>query len=238
MIATDTISERSERPAPAALEQLAPGDEPDRASAAHDRTTSMNSSDSVGGWKEKRRTVAGGGRRGEDGGQVEIGRDEEPGEVAAPLDDGQVRPAASQALPLPATSTSRWRRADAARRSSIAPAAAIRPRLMITTSSQSPRRGRAGGSRRRRATPAAARSRRIVRHRRDPERVEAAERLVEDEQLRVVDERRPELDPLLVAVGQRLELRPRPVAETEAVEPARGRRLRVGRAGRPCCWAK
>src|SRR6185295_4434798 len=46
---------------------------------------------------------------------------------------------------------------------------------------------------------------------------------------RVVDEGRPELDPLLVAVGERLELRPDPVGEAEAIEPTRRRSFR--RAG-------
>ena len=57
-------------------------------------------------------------------------------------------------------------------------------------------------------------------HRRDADRVEAGERLVEDEQLRVVDERRRQLDPLLVAVRQLLELRLRPVGEAHPLEPA------------------
>ena len=52
------------------------------------------------------------------------------------------------------------------------------------------------------------------------------ERLVEDEQLGVVDQRRRELDALLVAVGQLLELRLRPVGETHPVEP-----LERGRVG-------
>ena len=67
-------------------------------------------------------------------------------------------------------------------------------------------------------------------HRRDAERVEPAERLVEDEQLRVVDERRAELDALLVAVRQRLELGPLRSRQAQPGEPARGRRGRV--AGR------
>ena len=61
-------------------------------------------------------------------------------------------------------------------------------------------------------------------HRRDPDRVEAGERLVEDEQLRVVDERRAQLDALLVAVRQRLELVPLAVGQAQPGEPAGGRR--------------
>ena len=55
-----------------------------------------------------------------------------------------------------------------------------------------------------------------LRHRRDADRVEARERLVEDEQLRIVDERRAELDALLVAVRQLLELVAGPVARARA----------------------
>jgi len=67
------------------------------------------------------------------------------------------------------------------------------------------------------------------RHRLDAERVEAAERLVENEQLRIVDQGRPELDALLVAVRQGLELGAGAVGEPEPVEPARRRGLRLGR---------
>ena len=67
-------------------------------------------------------------------------------------------------------------------------------------------------------------------HRLDAERVEARERLVEDEQLRVVDQRRRELDPLLVAVGQVLELRLRAVGEPEPLEPDGRARPRVAAA--------
>ena len=63
-------------------------------------------------------------------------------------------------------------------------------------------------------------------HRRDADRVEPGERLVEDEQLRVVDERRGELDALLVAVRQLLELGLRAVAEAHPLEPL----------GRPRRW--
>jgi hypothetical protein len=58
-------------------------------------------------------------------------------------------------------------------------------------------------------------------HRRDPDRVEPGERLVEDEQLRIVDERGTELDALLVAVRQLLQLCLRPIGEPEALEPPR-----------------
>ena len=62
-------------------------------------------------------------------------------------------------------------------------------------------------------------------HRRDPDRVETGERLIEHEQLGVVDEGGRQLDPLLVAVRQLLELRLRPVGETHPLEPDRGRRV-------------
>ena len=64
-------------------------------------------------------------------------------------------------------------------------------------------------------------------HRRDPDRVEARERLVEHEQLGVVGQRDGELDPLLVAVRELLELRLRPVAEAHPLEPARRGRVRI-----------
>jgi hypothetical protein len=49
----------------------------------------------------------------------------------------------------------------------------------------------------------------------DPDGVKARERLVEDQQLRIVDERASELNPLLVAQRQLLDLRLGPLAETE-----------------------
>ncbi len=56
-------------------------------------------------------------------------------------------------------------------------------------------------------------------HRRDADRVEARERLVEDQQLRVVDQRGRELDALLVAVRQLLELGLGAVGEAHPLEP-------------------
>ena len=66
-----------------------------------------------------------------------------------------------------------------------------------------------------------------VRERLHCDRVEPCERLVEDEQLRLVHQRRRELRPLLVAVRELLDLRVRPLAESKTLEPAR--------RGRACC---
>ena len=74
-------------------------------------------------------------------------------------------------------------------------------------------------------------------HRRDADRVEARERLVEHEQLRVVDERGGELDALLVAVRQLLELRLRAIAEAHPLEP-RAAAAFAALPDMPCCWAK
>ena len=54
----------------------------------------------------------------------------------------------------------------------------------------------------------------------DRDRVEPGERLVEHEQLGLVDERRDQLDALLVAVRQRVEAVVRPIGEAEPFEPA------------------
>src|SRR4029079_19266953 len=62
-------------------------------------------------------------------------------------------------------------------------------------------------------------------HRGDPDRVEARERLVEDEQLRIMDERGAQLDALLIAVRQRLELVQLAVCEPQPGEPAARWRL-------------
>src|SRR5262245_53176512 len=64
-------------------------------------------------------------------------------------------------------------------------------------------------------------------HRRDADRIEAGEWLVEHEQLRVVDERSAKLDALLIAVRERLELVLLAVAEPQPLQPARCRRVRV-----------
>ena len=143
----------------------------------------------------------------------------------------------SHAPPAPATSTSRWRRPEARRSSSIAPWATTRPRLMITTSSQTSSTRSSWWTRtrrRRRPRPAPGGRPAIVAM---PIGSRPRERLVEDEQLRVVDERRRELDALLVAVGEVLELGLRPVPEAEALQPRAGLRPRVAR-DRPWCWAK
>ena len=61
----------------------------------------------------------------------------------------------------------------------------------------------------------------LAQHRRevvDADRIQAGERLVEHEQLRIVDERRGELHPLLVAERELLDLRVEPLAEPEAFE--------------------
>ncbi len=67
-------------------------------------------------------------------------------------------------------------------------------------------------------------------HRRDADRVEAGERLVEHEQLRVVGQRYGQLDALLIAVRKLLDLRLRTVAETHPLEPARRGRIRIAPA--------
>ncbi len=79
-----------------------------------------------------------------------------------------------------------------------------------------------------------------VRHHVDGDRVEPGERLVEDEHVRSEDEGGGQLDALLVAQAERLELGVAPVGEAEAVQPARARRpgrprrsCRAARRGRP-----
>ena len=63
-------------------------------------------------------------------------------------------------------------------------------------------------------------------------RVEARERLVEDQDLRVVDDRRDELDLLLHALGELVDLLVEPGAQLHLVEPVRDPLLRASR-GRP-----
>ena len=62
----------------------------------------------------------------------------------------------------------------------------------------------------------------------DGDRVEAREGLVEDQQLRVVDEGGGQLDPLLVAEGQRLDLVLGPVDNAKSGQPGAGSGGRVG----------
>ena len=64
----------------------------------------------------------------------------------------------------------------------------------------------------------------------DADRVEAGERLVEDEDLGPADERGGELDALLVAEGQLLHLVAPALAQAEPVDPLGGRVGRLGRA--------
>ena len=59
-----------------------------------------------------------------------------------------------------------------------------------------------------------------LRHRPDADRVEAGERLVEDEQLGVMGEGDGQLDPLLVAVRQLFELRLGPIGQAHPLQPA------------------
>ena len=66
-----------------------------------------------------------------------------------------------------------------------------------------------------------------VRERLHCDRVESGEGLVEDEQLRLVHQRRRELRPLLVAVRELLHLGIRPLVESKTLEPER--------CGRACC---
>ena len=63
----------------------------------------------------------------------------------------------------------------------------------------------------------------------DPARVEPGQRLVQDEQLRFVDEGGGELHPLLVAVGERLDLVPGAVGDPEPLEPCSPAAAGVGR---------
>ena len=57
--------------------------------------------------------------------------------------------------------------------------------------------------------------------------VEPGERLVQHQQFRLVQQRRRKLRPLLVAVRELLQLRGRPVAQIEPVEPLGGSRTRL-----------
>ena len=72
----------------------------------------------------------------------------------------------------------------------------------------------------------------------DADRVEAGERLVEDEHLGSVHQRGGQLDALLVAQRQLLHRVAAALAEPEPLEPARRRRARPRRASRPCSRAK
>ena len=71
----------------------------------------------------------------------------------------------------------------------------------------------------------------------DGHRVEAGERLVEHEDLRVVDERRGELDALLVAQAQLDDLVVAPVGDAEHLGPALHRAARRPRS-MPCSRAR
>ena len=62
----------------------------------------------------------------------------------------------------------------------------------------------------------------------DGDRVEAGERLVEDQHVGLVDEGADQLDALLVAERQVLEVAARPVGEVEALEPRLGAAARLG----------
>ena len=82
-------------------------------------------------------------------------------------------------------------------------------------------------------TPDAACVAQQVDHRVDGERVEAAERLVEHQGGRVVDQRRGDLHPLLVAERQRLDAVARALAEAEPLEVASARGSRGVRGRHP-----
>ena len=146
----------------------------------------------------------------------------------SPFRSTTVSPAAAvePGAPEPSTSTSRWRRPDAARSSSIAPVggdpaagddhdvlADVLDEVELVAGEDDPDAGR---------RPLAE----DLRHRRDAERVEAAERLVEDEQLRVVDERRARAGRAAGCRATAPRASPRPVGQPQAVEPARRRRVR------------
>ena len=72
----------------------------------------------------------------------------------------------------------------------------------------------------------------------DADRVEAGERLVEHEQLRVVHERGRELHALLVAERERLHAVAGALGEAEPLDPAVRRRPRRRAASAPCSRAR
>ena len=72
----------------------------------------------------------------------------------------------------------------------------------------------------------------------DADRVEAGERLVEDEHLGPADQRGGELDALLVAQRQLLHRVAAALAQAEPARPTRRRRARPRPASRPCSRAK
>ena len=219
--------------APAAFEHLAPGDQPDTAPAGHHATSwSVVRGDRFHEQLRQLRRLVGerpdlAGRPGAGEQGVEIHRsvDEQLDPVADALEHGDVGhavdPGATGADDLDLEMLAARRaleRLDGARGDDPAASddhdvlADVLDEVELVAGEDDPDAGRG-------PLPD------DLGHRRDPDRVETRERLVEDEQLGVVDERGRQLDPLLVAVRQLLELRLRPVGETHPLEPDRCRRV-------------
>ena len=85
-------------------------------------------------------------------------------------------------------------------------------------------------------TPAAARSRSTAEHDVDGDRVQPGERLVEDQQVRVVHQRGRDLHALLVAERERLQLVVGPVGQLQLVEQACGVGAWRSPWLSPCSW--
>ena len=132
--------------AAAALEDLAPRDEPDAAPAGHQATSPAAAvgcdrlHEQLGQLRAARRRTSGPRRRAgprEQAVEVDRAVDQQLDPLVRALEDRHVAAAVEpRAVRQPTTSTSRCWRPDAALSASIAPEATIRPRAMITTSSQ------------------------------------------------------------------------------------------------------
>ena len=109
---------------------------------------------------------------------------------------------------------------------------------MIATSSQSRSTSSSWWLEKTTGTPSAARSDEHAAHHVHAGRVEAGERLVEHEHLGVVDERDAELDALLVAERERLDLVAGALGQAEPLDPGVGGRVRLSRRASPCSRAK
>ena len=225
-----------ESAAPAALDDLASGDQPDAAPAAHQAT-------SLAGSRRRDRLheqlgelrwlvgeapdLAGASRQREQFVEVDRPVDQQLDPVAAALEDGQVgaavepRAVGAGDLDLEMLPTRRGLElVDGAGGDDAAPGddddvlADVLDQVELVAREDDPDAGRG---------PLLD----DLGHRRDADRVQAGERLVEDEQLRVVGERDGQLDPLLVAVRQLLELRLGAVGQAHPLQPATGRGVRV-----------
>ena len=100
------------------------------------------------------------------------------------------------------------------------PQATIWPRSMMPTRSHSRSTSSSSWLEKMTGTPASACSRSTPAHHVDGDRIEPGERLVEHEHVRTEDECGGQLDALLVAQAERLEVGVAPVGETEPVQPA------------------